>query len=117
VRSHISAMSKPRTSVQAERTDSTPKGWEVGVAVGVAGGRGAVVAPRDQEEEVGGERGDGGGIRSLMRRAGVERDGVRGQGLGLICRGEGLVGWSLPLVIIDWLQRYAVVSVRLIKQL
>ena len=47
-------------SAQAERTDSTPNGWEVGVTEGMAGGRGAVVAPRDQEEEVGGERGEGG---------------------------------------------------------
>ena len=46
-------------SAQAERTDSTPNGWEVRVTVG-KGGRGAVVAPRDQEEEVGGERGEGG---------------------------------------------------------
>ena len=36
-------------SAQAERTDSTPNGWEVRVTVG-KGGRGAVVAPRDQEE-------------------------------------------------------------------
>ena len=46
-------------SAQAERTDSTPNGWDVRVTVG-KGRRGAVVAPRDQEEEVGGERGEGG---------------------------------------------------------
>ena len=73
-------------SAQAERTDSTPNGWEFGVTVGMAGGRGAAVAPRDKEEEVGGERGEGGGIRSLMGRAGW----VRGQGPGLM-QGRG---WS-----------------------
>jgi len=71
-------------SAQAERTDSTPNGWEFGVTVGMAGGRGAAVAPRDKEEEVGGERGEGGGIRSLMGRAGMGWGGVRGQGQGLM---------------------------------
>ena len=45
-------------------------GWEFGVTVGMAGGRGAAVAPRDKEEEGGGERGEGGGMRSLLGRAG-----------------------------------------------
>jgi len=77
VRSHIHLGAGGEDGLDAERRG-------VWGDSGHGGGRGAAVAPRDKEEEVGGERGEGGGIRSLMGRAGMGWGGVRGQGQGLM---------------------------------